>query len=127
MKSFSSIIGANAQTLRETRVKNVVRNTESASRQQVETQKQSFRDKQTKLEDMLDLGATNTQDIATHLKGFNATDFVNRLYPLAIEMACEARTIAIMVNVHNMLFPDNKVEGLDKDDLAILSGIENFV
>ena len=124
MKSFEKIIGANADALRETRVKNVVRNTEAASRAQVEAQKQAFRDKQSKLEDMLDLGATNTQDIATHLKGFDAQKFVGELYPLAVEMAVEARTIAIMVNVHNMLFPEKKVEGLDKDDLSILAGIE---
>lgn len=127
MKSFEKIIGANADSLRETRVKNVVRNTEAASRAKVEAQKQSFRDKQSKLEDMLDLGATNTQDIATHLKGFDAVKFANDLYPLAVDMAAEARAITIMVNVHNMLFPDKKVDSLDEDDLAILSGIEKLI
>lgn len=126
MKSFEKIIGANADSLRETRVKNVVRNTEAASRQKVEAQKQSFRDKQSKLEDMLDLGATNTQDIATHLKGFDAVRFVDDLYPLAVDMAVEARQIAIMVNVHNTLFPTKKVDGLDEEDLTILSGIEKL-
>lgn len=126
MKSFEKIIGANAAALRETRVKNVVRNAEAASRAKVEAQKQSFRDKQSKLEDMLDLGATNTQDIATHLKGFNAVNFVDDLYPLAVEMATEARCITIMVNVHNMLFPDKKVDNLDEDDLSILAGIESL-
>lgn len=127
MKSFEKIIGANASDLRETRVKNVVRNTEAASRAKVEAQKQSFRDKQSKLEDMLDLGATNTQDIATHLKGFDTVKFVDDLYPLAVEMATEARCISIMVNVHNMLFPDKKVDGLDEDDLSILAGFEKLV
>lgn len=127
MKSFEKIIGANPDALRETRVKNVVRNTEAASRAKVEAQKQAFRDKQSKLEDMLDLGATNTQDIATHLKGFNAADFVDKIYPLAIDMATEARAIAIMVNVHNMLFPEKKIDNLDEDDLAILEGIENII
>lgn len=127
MKSFEKIIGANAESLRETRVKNVVRNTEAASRQKVEVQKQAFRDKQSKLEDMLDLGATNTQDIATHLKGFDAVKFVDEIYPLALTMANEARAIAIMVNVHNMLFPEKKVDGLDKDDLAILEGLESLI
>ena len=127
MKSFETIIGASADALRETRVKNVVRNTEAASRAQVEAQKQAFRDKQSKLEDMLDLGATNTQDIATHLKGFDAQKFVAELYPLAIQMAVDARTVAIMVNVHNALFPKKKIDGLDSDDLSILEGIENLV
>lgn len=126
MKSFDKIIGASAANLRETRVKNVCRNAEAASRAKVEAQKQSFRDKQSKLEDMLDLGATNTQDIATHLKGFDANKFVDSLYPLAVEMATEARIISIMVNVHNMLFPDKKVDNLDEDDLSILAGIENL-
>ena len=126
MKSFEKIIGANAADLRETRVKNTVRNAEAASRAMVEAQKQAFRDKQTKLADMLDLGATNTQDIATHLKGFDATKFVNELYPLAVQMAVDARTVTIMVNVHNSLFPEDKVTGLDKDDLVILSGIETL-
>lgn len=126
MKSFDKIIGASANDLRETRVKNVCRNTEAASRAKVECQKQAFRDKQSQLEDMLDLGATNTQDIATHLKGFDARKFVDELYPLAVAMATEARCIAIMVNVHNKLFPDSKVDGLDDDDLTILAGLDKI-
>lgn len=123
MNSFSKMIGASAEALRETRVKNTVRNAEAASRQKVEAAKQEFRNMQTKLEDLVDLGATNTQDIATHLKGFNAEDFVSKLYPLTTDMAVKAREVAIMVNVHNKLFPDNKVDNLDEDDLSILEGL----
>lgn len=50
MNSFKNIIGASADALRETRVKNVVHNTEAASRNRVETAKQSFRDMQSSTE-----------------------------------------------------------------------------
>lgn len=123
MNSFKNIIGASADALRETRVKNVVRNTEAASRNRVETAKQTFRDMQSKLEDILDIGATNTQDIATHLKGFDANKFIDAVYPLAVEMAVKAREVGIMVTLHNRLFPENTVDGLDEDDKAILNGI----
>ena len=124
MESFQKMIGANAAALRETRVKNTVRNAEAASRAKVEAAKQEFRNMQTKLEDMLDLGATNTQDIATHLKGFDATTFVDQLYPLAVDMAVKAREVAVIIGVHNKLVPDNKVDNLDKDDLSILEGLD---
>lgn len=127
MTSFEKMIGANAESLRETRVKNTVRNAESASRQKVEAAKQEFRNMQAKFEDLVDLGATNTMDIATHLKGFNAEKFVSELYPLAVEMAIKAKEVAVVVNVHNMLFPKNTIEGLDEDDLSILNGIEKLL
>lgn len=126
MESFQKIIGANEKSLRETRVKNTVRNAEAASRQRVEAEKQKFRNLQSQLEDLLDLGATNTMDIATHLKGFNADEFVDRLYPTVLKMAIKAREVAIMIGVHNTLFPDNAIENLDKDDLAILNGLESL-
>lgn len=126
MQDFSKIIGANASDLRETRVKNTVRNAEAASRQKVEGAKQEFRNLQMQMEDILDLGATNTQDIATHLKGFDAQKFVDTIYPLAVKMAVKAREVTIMVNLHNKLFPNNTVEALDKDDLSVLEGLEKI-
>lgn len=71
MENFESILGASAKDLRNTRVKNAVRNTESYSYQKVEDAKQEFRNLQSKLDDLLDIGATNTMEIATHLKNFN--------------------------------------------------------
>lgn len=76
-----------------------------------------------KLADMLDLGATNTQDIATHLKGFDAQKFVNELYPTVLDMAVKSREVTVLITVHNQLFPDSPVPQLDKDDLSIISSV----
>lgn len=121
MESFSKLIGANTETIKETRVKNTVRNVEAVSRQKVEALKQEFRNMQSKLDDILDIGATNTQDIATHLKGFNATSFVNDVYPLITNMCVKAREVIIAINLHNSLFPTNKVDELDREDLQFYS------
>lgn len=126
MESFSKLIGANTETIKETRVKNTVRNVEAVSRQKVEALKQEFRNMQSKLDDILDIGATNTQDIATHLKGFNATSFVNDVYPLVTKMCVTAREVTIAVNLHNSLFPTNKVDELDKEDLQFLNSLMTF-
>lgn len=121
MESFIKLIGANTETIKETRVKNTVRNVEAVSRQKVEALKQEFRNMQSRLDDILDIGATNTQDIATHLKGFNATSFVNDVYPLVTNMCVKAREVIIAINLYNSLFPTNKVDELDKEDLQFYS------
>lgn len=127
MENFENILGASAKDLRNTRVKNAVRNTESYSYQKVEDAKQEFRNLQSKLDDLLDIGATNTMEIATHLKNFNHQEFVDTLYPLIVEMAVKAREVAIMVNVHNSLFPNHPSEQLDKEDLSILETFKEII
>lgn len=42
-------------------------------------------------------------------------------------MAVKARETAVVVNAHNMLFPEDKVSGLDEDDLSILKGLNDLL
>ena len=121
MKAFKNIIGATPEQLRENRVKNVVKNASSASRNIIETKLQDFRDLQSRIDSHLDLGIENNQDLASNLKDFNAKEWTSELYDMIPELAVLAREIMIDISVHNSLFPDNKVEGLDEDDLAFLT------
>lgn len=123
LRNFKDIIGASAKALRETRVKNKVRDTAYASKSKIETAKQNFRDLQSKIEDHMDLGITSTTDIASNLKNFEPTPWCDKLYEMTIDLALMAADLRIMVNVHNKLFPDERVEGLSNDDLDFVNDV----
>ncbi len=123
LRNFKDIIGASAEALRETRVKNKVRDTAYASKSKIETAKQNFRDLQSKIEDHMDLGITSTTDIASNLKNFEPTPWCDKLYEMTNDLALMAADLRIMVNVHNKLFPDERVEGLSNDDLDFVNDV----
>lgn len=123
LRNFKDIIGASAEALRETRVKNKVRDTAYASKSKIESAKQNFRDLQSKIEDHMDLGITNTTDVASNLKNFEPTPWCDKLYEMTSDLALMAADLRIMVNVHNKLFPDEKVEGLSNDDLDFVNDV----
>lgn len=121
LRNFKDIIGASAEALRETRVKNKVRDTAYASKSKIETAKQNFRDLQSKIEDHMDLGITSTTDIASNLKNFEPGPWCDKMYEMVNELALMSAELRIMVNVHNQLFPDERVEGLSEDDLEFVN------
>lgn len=118
MKTFKEMIGLTGEEALEARVKNVVRNTSSSSRNKVEQFKQEFRDLQSKLFDHMDLAQKDANSLKVEMK--EPTKWVNDLYDLAIKMAILAKKISICVNMHNNIFPDNKVEDLDPEDLELI-------
>lgn len=127
MKAFSQILGATAEQLREIRVANVVRNTASESSNYIGNMKQEFRNLQSQIEDHMDLGATCTTDIASNLKNFNQKEWVEKMYPMCMQLATMAMKIRIAVNVHNQLFPTKPETGLDATDLNFIkdtTGVE---
>lgn len=127
MKAFSQILGATSEQLREIRVANVVRNTASESSNYIGNMKQDFRNLQSQIEDHMDLGATCTTDIASNLKNFNQKEWVEKMYPMCIQLATMAMKIRIAVNVHNQLFPTKPETGLDTTDLNFIkdtTGVE---
>lgn len=121
MKSFEQLIGQTGEKALETRVKNVIRNTSAASRTSVENLKQQFRDLQSKLYDHMDLGVKDTTSLVVEMK--NPSEWVDILNKSILDMYVLAKKIKIAVNVHNQLFPNNQVEGLDEDDLEFIPEI----
>lgn len=121
MKSFEQLIGQTGEKALETRVKNVIRNTSAASRTSVENLKQQFRDLQSKLYDHMDLGVKDTTSLVVEMK--NPSEWVVTLNNSILDMYVLAKKIKIAVNIHNQLFPNNQVEGLDKDDLEFIPEI----
>ena len=96
MQSFESIIGGSAKQVKDIRVKNATRSIQTQSEMDVAKMVQDYRNMQNDLENSLDLGITNTTDVATNLKAIDP------------------------VKIHNTLFPNAKVTGLTDDELDFL-------
>lgn len=120
MQSFESIIGGSAKEVKDIRVKNATRSIQTQSEMDVAKMVQDYRNMQNDLENSLDLGITNTTDVATNLKAINPVEILNKVNTAAQSMAVLARKIKIAVKIHNTLFPTAKVPGLTDDELDFL-------
>lgn len=120
MQSFESIIGGSAKEVKDIRVKNATRSIQTQSEMDVAKMVQDYRNMQNDLENSLDLGITNTTDVATNLKAINPVEILNKVNSTAQSMAVLARKIKIAVKIHNTLFPTAKVIGLTDDELDFL-------
>ena len=120
MQSFESIIGGSAKQVKDIRVKNATRSIQTQSEMDVAKMVQDYRNMQNDLENSLDLGITNTTDVATNLKAINPVEILNKVNTTAQSMAVLARKIKIAVKIHNTLFPNSKVTGLTDDELDFL-------
>lgn len=120
MQSFESIIGGSAKQVKDIRVKNATRSIQTQSEMDVAKMVQDYRNMQNDLENSLDLGITNTTDVATNLKAIDPVKILNKVNTTAQSMAVLARKIKIAVKIHNTLFPNSKVTGLTDDELDFL-------
>ena len=120
MQSFESIIGGSAKEVKDIRVKIATRSIQTQSEMDVAKMVQDYRNMQNDLENSLDLGITNTTDVATNLKAINPVEILNKVNTTAQSMAVLARKIKIAVKIHNTLFPGAKVTGLTDDELDFL-------
>lgn len=120
MQSFESIIGGSAKQVKDIRVKNATRSIQTQSEMDVAKMVQDYRNMQNDLENSLDLGITNTTDVATNLKAIDPVKILNKVNTTAQSMAVLARKIKIAVKIHSTLFPDAKVTGLTDDELDFL-------
>lgn len=120
MQSFESIIGGSAKEVKDIRVKNATRSIQTQSEMDVAKMVQDYRNMQNDLENSLDLGITNTTDVATNLKAINPVEILNKVNTTAQSMAVLARKIKISVKIHNTLFPGAKVTSLTDDELDFL-------
>ena len=120
MQSFESIIGGSAKEVKDIRVKNATRSIQTQSEMDVAKMVQDYRNMQNDLENSLDLGITNTTDVATNLKTIDPVKILNKVNTVAQSMAILARKIKIAVKIHNTLFPTAKVIGLTDDELDFL-------
>lgn len=87
MQSFESIIGGSAKEVKDIRVKNATRSIQTQSEMDVAKMVQDYRNMQNDLENSLDLGITNTTDVATNLKAINPVEILNKVNTTAQSMA----------------------------------------
>lgn len=120
MQSFEKIIGGSAKEVKDVRVKNATRSIMTQSEMNIASMVQEYRQLQNDLESSLDLGITNTTDVATNLKEIKPELLLKNVNDSAQKMAVLARKIKIAVKVHNTLFPSNVKQGLSDDELDFL-------
>lgn len=120
MQSFELIIGGSAKEVKDVRVKNATRSIQTQSEMDLAGMVQEYRQLQNDLESTLDLGITNTTDVATNLKDIKPKELLETVNSTAQKMAILARKIKIAAKIHNTLFPSSKVTGLSDDELDFL-------
>lgn len=125
MKSLLERISANADELRQERAKLAVGSAVAASTSRLLSTKQNVLKKLSKVEHLLDLGATSTTDIGTHLHEFDAEKWANQLYGEGglFDLVNEVTNLNARIKIHNMLFPLNTIEELNGASSEIIQAM----
>lgn len=122
MQTFKNCIGASNESVMNVRVSNAEKNALAQSKIMIEKLKIDYANLQNEIENQLDLGMEHTTDLGASLKNLNTENLFKDIYSKADNLAILARQIKIRVSIHNMLFPDNKMTALTKDELDFLVG-----
>lgn len=123
MKDFKSIIGGDADAIKNVRIQNCIDSVSDESKLSIMNMRKEFRSLMSERENLLDLGATSTTDIATNVKDINAQDLIAKLNDNIDKLAVTARRLKLRIAQHNILFPDNKEKELTDEELAFLKNI----
>ena len=121
MNTFKNCIGASNESVMNVRVNNAEKNALAQSKIMIEKLKMDYANIQNEIENKLDLGMEQTTDLGSSLKNLNAESLLKDIYAKADSLAVLARQIKIRVSIHNVLFPDNKMTALTKDELDFLA------
>ena len=121
MDTFKNCIGASNESIMNVRVNNAEKNALAQSKIMIEKLKMDYVNIQNEIENKLDLGMEQTTDLGSSLKNLNAESLLKDIYAKADSLAVLARQIKIRVSIHNVLFPDNKMTALTKDELDFLA------
>ena len=115
MKSIKEVVGASTKDLKDSRVSSALKNMASVSEHQSKVV--NFHNKRMKFDSLLDLGDDTTMDIASKIRSIDPVKFTTDVNAAAEELVILARSISIDVAIHNQLFSDKPVSGLDADDI----------
>lgn len=122
MQTFKNCIGASNESIMNVRVSNAEKNALAQSKIMIEKLKIDYANLQNEIENKLDLGMEHTTDLGAGLKNLNTESLFEDIYTKADKLAVIARQIKIRVSIHNVLFPDNKMTALTKEELDFLAG-----
>ena len=123
MKDFKSIIGGDADAIKNVRIQNCIDSVSDESKLSIMNMRKEFRSLISERENLLDLGSTSTTDIATNVKNINAQDLIAKLNDNIDKLAVTARRLKLRIAQHNILFPDNKEKDLTDEELSFLKDI----
>lgn len=117
MKSIKEVVGASTKDLKDSRVSSALKNMASVSEQNIQSKVVDFRNKRMKFDSLLDLGDDTTMDIVSKIRSIDPVKFTTDVNAAAEELVILARSISIDVAIHNQLFSDKPISGLDADDI----------
>ena len=120
MQTFKNCIGASNESLKNVRVNNAEKSALAQSKIMIEKLKIDYAKLQNEIENKLDLGSEQTSDLGSNLKNLNTESLFKEIYDKADKLAIIARQIKIRVSIHNMLFPEDKMTSLTKEELDFL-------
>jgi len=110
MKSIKEVVGASTKNLKDSRVSSALKNMASVSEQNIQSKVVNFRNKRMKFDSLF-------MDIASKIRSIDPVKFTTDVNAAAEELVILARSISIDVAIHNQLFSDKPVSGLDADDI----------
>lgn len=124
MKSIEQTIGASSKELKEHRIKSTLKAFASISEQEIQAAIVDYRSARIEFDKLMDMGDDTTMDIAVKIREQNPKEFVTKVNETASDLVMQARAIDIMIAIHNQLYPDNTVTGLDSNDIE---GLEDAI
>lgn len=124
MKSIEQMVGSSTKELKDSRIKSTLKAFASVSGQEIQAAVVDFRSVRIEFDKLMDMGDDTTMDIAVKIREQNPKEFVSKVNEVASDLVMQARAIDIMVAIHNQLYPDNTVVGLDSNDIE---GLEDAI
>lgn len=124
MKSIEQMVGSSTKELKDSRIKSTLKAFASVSEQEIQAAVVDFRSARIEFDKLMDMGDDTTMDIAVKIREQNPKEFVSKVNEVASDLVMQARAIDIMVAIHNQLYPDNTVAGLDSNDIE---GLEDAI
>lgn len=124
MKSIEQTTGASSKELKEQRIKSTLRAFASISEQEIQAAVVEYRSARIDFDKLMDMGDDTTMDIAVKIREQNPKEFVSKVNEMASNLVMQARAIDIMVAIHNQLYPNNTIIGLDLNDIE---GLEDAI
>ena len=126
MKSLKEQLIGNSREIKETRVNNFINILRDQSENMINnlsSSKMEYRKLQMKLESLVDIAPTNAMDLGSKLSTIDTAKLMNDINEVVRDMYNTAIVIERRVALHNRLFPDYKINGLNDEELDFLKDL----
>lgn len=127
MKSIKESICSSHAELRNARANLTIKNLEMASKQNISERIMRYRADKLELENLLDFGDDNVNDICVKIKNIAPTYLISKIYDdISRNLFDHILGIMRCVYLHKKLFPNTPIEELDENDMDGFEWMKNF-